>query len=966
MPTKVSRTLWLALIALFSIVAIQLLRYAPVQGQTAAALSNASTWQNTPTYDGSGQVVHPDIVYFPNGWNGYRYWLVLEPYPYSQDSYENPSILVSNNGASWAPPPGISNPVACANTSYLADADLLYDQASDELWMYYPHQTVNGQTLMVRKTSSDGIHWGDPYDEPVVFSKPDYQVLSPAVVKVGSTYKMWSVNTGANGCENQGNTVELRTSSNGTSWSSRTTVNLDIPDVEPWHIDVIYVPSKSQYWALVAGYPSGGTCAKTDLYFATSSDGINWTTYDTPALSTGDSSAWDSGQIYRSTLLYDETSDLLRVWYSANDGSKWRQGYTERDYSDFLQALSGGATAPTATPAQSPTATPVRTAFPSTGVLDSFDRANGAIGAAWTGTANGFAISSNRLAVSNGEEIYWSGTSYGSVQEVYVTLSSVASTANEIGLILKAQAGNGADTSLIQVFYSPLQQVIQVWTYTASSGWQQIGSNIAATFAAGDRFGARVLSDGTIDVYRNSQLLGSRNPLSWLYRLSGGYIGLLMYSANGTQLDDFGGGNVSTTPPTATQVPPTHTPTATATATNTPAPPTATNTLVPPTKTPTATATNTPVPPTATNTLVPPTKTPTATATNTPVPPTATNTAVPPTHTPTATATNTQLPPTSTATATSTLVPPTGTATATGTKTPLPPTSTPTATSTPVPPVNTPTPAAPTNTPTTTPTTVAGSSFPSTAVLDNFDRANNTNIGTSWTGSKSGYRIVDSKLDVGSTSDIYWKLFNYGANQEAHVTLSTIDANGVELGLILKAQSRTGLGAGLIEVFYSPKDKTIQVWTYTSGIGWRQQGARLATTLASGDRLGARALASGNVEVYVNGTLKSVWSVAGWAYAGSGGYTGVFALDAPAAVLDDFGGGTVGVAANITLEDLQPETEYAEEFHMLRYKSNVWLPAIEAPTEGGASPAEMTVDPTVANKSLEENQRIYLPIVQTE
>ena len=196
MPTKVSRTLWLALIALFSIVAIQLLRYAPVQGQTAAALSNASTWQNTPTYDGSGQVVHPDIVYFPNGWNGYRYWLVLEPYPYSQDSYENPSILVSNDGASWAPPPGISNPVARANTSYLADADLLYDQASDQLWMYYPHQTVNGQTLMVRKTSSDGINWGDPYDEPVVFSKPDYQVLSPAVVKVGSTYKMWSVNTG--------------------------------------------------------------------------------------------------------------------------------------------------------------------------------------------------------------------------------------------------------------------------------------------------------------------------------------------------------------------------------------------------------------------------------------------------------------------------------------------------------------------------------------------------------------------------------------------------------------------------------------------------------------------------------------------------------------------------------------------------------------------------------------------------
>ena len=515
---------------------------------------------------------------------------------------------------------------------------------------------------------------------------------------------------------------------------------------------------------------------KTDLYFATSTDGINWTTYDTPALRTGNSSAWDGGQIYRSTLLYDETSDLLRVWYSANDGSKWRQGYTERDYSDFLQALSGGATAPTATPAQSPTATPVRSAFPSTGVLDNFDRANGAIGTAWTGTTSGFAISSNRLAVSNGEEIYWSGTSYGSVQEVHVTLSTVASTANEIGLILKAQAGNGSDTSLIQVFYSPLQQVIQVWTYTASIGWQQIGSNIAATFAAGDRFGARALSDGTIDVYRNNQLLGSRNPLNWPYRLSGGYIGLFMYSANGTQLDDFGGGNVSATQPTATPTstpaaPPTNTPTATAT-----------NTQVPPTNTPTATATatNTPVPPTATaNTQVPPTNTPTATATatNTPVPPTATPTytAIPPPqqiHQSHRRIRQPRRPPTrsyhrrirqlqrrpqptcqshrrqrqyATATATNTSVPPTSTATATATKTPVPP-------------ANTPTPGAPTNTPTATPTTVAGSGFPSTAVLDNFDRANNTNIGTNWTGSKSGYRIVGSKLDVGSTSDIYWKL----------------------------------------------------------------------------------------------------------------------------------------------------------------------------------------------------------------
>ena len=31
---------------------------------------NAPTYLTTPTYDGSGQVVHPDVLHVPGGWNG--------------------------------------------------------------------------------------------------------------------------------------------------------------------------------------------------------------------------------------------------------------------------------------------------------------------------------------------------------------------------------------------------------------------------------------------------------------------------------------------------------------------------------------------------------------------------------------------------------------------------------------------------------------------------------------------------------------------------------------------------------------------------------------------------------------------------------------------------------------------------------------------------------------------------------
>ena len=79
--------------------------------------SNAKEYLSTPTYDESGQVVHPDLVYFPEGWgrdkkgNDWNYWLALTPFPNCKESYENPSVLVSNDGVIWRAPHGLKNPV---------------------------------------------------------------------------------------------------------------------------------------------------------------------------------------------------------------------------------------------------------------------------------------------------------------------------------------------------------------------------------------------------------------------------------------------------------------------------------------------------------------------------------------------------------------------------------------------------------------------------------------------------------------------------------------------------------------------------------------------------------------------------------------------------------------------------------------------------------------------------------------
>ena len=101
-----------------------------------------------------------------------------------------------------------------------------------------------------------------------------------------------------------------------------------------------------------------------------------------------------------------------------------------------------------------PTTAPFVGSFPSTGVLDTFNRANGNIGSNWTGSPSGYTIASNRLAITSGQDIYWNPPSFGTNQEAYVDLVSVDASSDEIDLILKAQ-GTSWSSGAIEVLYDP-------------------------------------------------------------------------------------------------------------------------------------------------------------------------------------------------------------------------------------------------------------------------------------------------------------------------------------------------------------------------------------------------------------------------------------------------------------------------------------------------------------------------------
>jgi len=199
---------------------------------------------------------------------------------------------------------------------------------------------------------------------------------------------------------------------------------------------------------------------------------------------------------------------------------------------------------PTNTSAVSPTPTPTVVSFPSTGILDNFNRSNGGIGSGWSGAPSGYTISSNKLDVGNGGDIYWNTNAFGASQEAYIKLTTVAPSGGEQDLVLKSQCNYSYTCGMLEVLYDAPNQRVQVVTYESSQDWVQHGVDISVTFANGDIFGARATANGQVSVYKNGVLQATRDISSWPYYDDGGYIGVWFVSASAAIGDDFGGGTM--------------------------------------------------------------------------------------------------------------------------------------------------------------------------------------------------------------------------------------------------------------------------------------------------------------------------------------------------------------------------------------------------------------------------------------
>ena len=274
--------------------------------------TNAQTILSFRNYLGNTQNIHPKVLYFPEKWKGYKFWMAYTPYPKGKTDAENPCIAVSQNGLDWTAPGGLKNPLAYApKNGYNSDTHLLYDSDNDRMecwWREYDSKT--NRDSFYRRISTDGIHW-DEKEKVMEFALPGVMRLSPAVWIADGVYKLIYSN-GARLFY-----IESPISKVGKVWSDPTELPIKWSGLHAWHHDVIQ-NSEGDLELVVCAFGPGGNNNAADLYYVKVRKDLSEATQPVLILQRGrNKNDFDYKSIYRSSLVY--VDDQAYLYYSAID-----------------------------------------------------------------------------------------------------------------------------------------------------------------------------------------------------------------------------------------------------------------------------------------------------------------------------------------------------------------------------------------------------------------------------------------------------------------------------------------------------------------------------------------------------------------------------------------------------------------------------------------------------------------------
>jgi hypothetical protein len=269
------------------------------------------------------------------------------PYRNSDSGYENPALLASSNDTTWDTPAEIKNPIVPypGFEKYNSDPDHAFDPVTGRMVQVYRVVADSFNKIMIMSTGN-AKQWTPA---TIAFKERNHDAVSPSlIIERDRQAKIWYVRTGPDGCNSTSSSVQLRVAMPDTNsryersdWSAPVSVSLGIPGFVTWHLDIASLPNNAGYVALIVAYAKGLTCGTSELWLATSPDGIAWKSYPMPVL-------WRTMKLakkraistwYRGTLRYDAVTDSLHLWPSALSGSTWTVYHTAVKLSELLGLL---------------------------------------------------------------------------------------------------------------------------------------------------------------------------------------------------------------------------------------------------------------------------------------------------------------------------------------------------------------------------------------------------------------------------------------------------------------------------------------------------------------------------------------------------------------------------------------------------------------------------------------------------
>ena len=291
------------------------------------------------TYEGGGnQPTHPKVLYFPDEWNGHKYWMAYTPYPGNNGNEENPCITYSDDGIHWSEE-GISNPIdrTAYDSCIYSDVHLVYIPDTDTMELWARWCSVKGDDGkepgwegVYRWKSKDGRNWGEKEYLYHTIDTAFASVLSPSVIYDEGKYKIWI-------CY-QRDCLKYFESDDGTNWEFIRDISVNITPLgnyKLWHFDMIKTDKGYEF---VGCYQRNGEFDQNNyIAYSWSEDNVNFE----PAvciLDNGEPGSFDDLELYRPSLV--QIGNKYRLYYGAQkDFMIWHIGMTEAPSMELLHEL---------------------------------------------------------------------------------------------------------------------------------------------------------------------------------------------------------------------------------------------------------------------------------------------------------------------------------------------------------------------------------------------------------------------------------------------------------------------------------------------------------------------------------------------------------------------------------------------------------------------------------------------------